>query len=535
MTIGELIAILGVDTSDLDVAEGRLRDFLETAERKTEDAGDVASGALEKIAKFAGVTTGQLTAILAVVTAVGLSMLKWWKGTVGYAEKANIVTRAYHQVLTDMLTTQRSHLWEAIALAKEENKLREQNLLDAVKQAKLAKEIRGYRLEVYDVEASLEDRIKSITSAISAQEELTKSLVDSNVQELAIAGALWAMDKNHLVGRKKISELSAQYWNLQDQGVLILQRQLTMLEKQAEAQAKARKEYYESISIGSRMEEVGKSIAKVNTLEKLLGENFDDVSAKIEVYTGTLQEMIEDGVDPASKEIQQLVRQINDLTKLQGFEKLKEDTIEWAREIQILNTKMPTKFYEDKGPAYMQLRGAPKYHPDKGEGIGGDIDLELLNEGMQDAMRLGNMMSRTFEGIFSSIGEGSQRMAEMFIDSIRRMVAEIAAKAIAFLFLQIISGGAGTLATGAKELIGGGFGKFLLSGFRHAEGMFTVPSGYPNDSYPAALSSGETILTPAQLRNLAGANAWEGKVEFEIKDDRLYGILKKYQTKNSLY
>jgi len=62
-----------------------------------------------------------------------------------------------------------------------------------------------------------------------------------------------------------------------------------------------------------------------------------------------------------------------------------------------------------------------------------------------------------------------------------------------------------------------------------------VPPGYPNDSYPALLSSGETVLPPKSLQNIFEVNPFMGKVEFVISDDVLIGFLEKAYTKKKLY
>jgi len=62
-----------------------------------------------------------------------------------------------------------------------------------------------------------------------------------------------------------------------------------------------------------------------------------------------------------------------------------------------------------------------------------------------------------------------------------------------------------------------------------------VPPGYPNDTYPALLSSGEVVFTPDQLRYLTGVASTEGKVEFVIEGETLRGVLQKTNTKRNIY
>jgi hypothetical protein len=69
----------------------------------------------------------------------------------------------------------------------------------------------------------------------------------------------------------------------------------------------------------------------------------------------------------------------------------------------------------------------------------------------------------------------------------------------------------------------------------------TVPAGFPNDTFPAMLSSGEEVIpngkrkTP-NLNKLEKTTAvLEGEVVFEIGQDKLIGILKKGYKKNNIY
>ena len=60
-----------------------------------------------------------------------------------------------------------------------------------------------------------------------------------------------------------------------------------------------------------------------------------------------------------------------------------------------------------------------------------------------------------------------------------------------------------------------------------------IPPGYKNDTFPAMLSSGEAVI-PLDKLNLQKEDSY-GEVVFEIKGDRLVGILKKEMKKSSIY
>ena len=62
-----------------------------------------------------------------------------------------------------------------------------------------------------------------------------------------------------------------------------------------------------------------------------------------------------------------------------------------------------------------------------------------------------------------------------------------------------------------------------------------VPGGFPGDTYPALLSSGETVL-PKRLSGMAMQGSMQfAPVELVIKENSLVGILKKANTRKSLY
>ena len=57
-----------------------------------------------------------------------------------------------------------------------------------------------------------------------------------------------------------------------------------------------------------------------------------------------------------------------------------------------------------------------------------------------------------------------------------------------------------------------------------------VPPGYPHDTYPAMLSSGEAVFTSSQMRNLSNL-LYGGRVIFEIEGTKLVGVLENQNRK----
>jgi hypothetical protein len=58
-----------------------------------------------------------------------------------------------------------------------------------------------------------------------------------------------------------------------------------------------------------------------------------------------------------------------------------------------------------------------------------------------------------------------------------------------------------------------------------------VPGGYPGDTYPALLSSGEMVVPPHKLDSVGSG----GVLETRIKGEDLYILLKRMESKHERY
>ena len=56
-----------------------------------------------------------------------------------------------------------------------------------------------------------------------------------------------------------------------------------------------------------------------------------------------------------------------------------------------------------------------------------------------------------------------------------------------------------------------------------------VPPGYPKDTYPALLTSGEEVLPARKSKD----DMMGGEVVFKIHQDELWGVLKKKESVNA--
>jgi hypothetical protein len=146
---------------------------------------------------------------------------------------------------------------------------------------------------------------------------------------------------------------------------------------------------------------------------------------------------------------------------------------------------------------------------------------QIAAELAQAQAELGMITVDVFGGMANAISDalGSTENVfkafwKFFTDFIKGMIIKLVAATIAALALAVVLSmiglgpGVGKIATSIREM-----GKFKdifkkgflsFGGFNMARGG-TVPPGYPNDTFPAMLTSGETVMTPQQMRNFGGS------------------------------
>ena len=148
-----------------------------------------------------------------------------------------------------------------------------------------------------------------------------------------------------------------------------------------------------------------------------------------------------------------------------------------------------------------------------------------LSDGFEGVNSVVSITGDIFAGMSDSISaalSGTENIFKsfwtFFKDFIKGMIIKLVAAAIAALALVVVLS-----ALGVTKIpkFGEAFQAFGGIGFTKGAEGFTVPSGYPNDTFPALLTSGETV-TPAGQSSFAGGN-----VVFRIEGRELVGILNK--------
>lgn len=164
------------------------------------------------------------------------------------------------------------------------------------------------------------------------------------------------------------------------------------------------------------------------------------------------------------------------------------------------------------------------------------LDWDGLGESSATILEWSGMLKSTFNGMQNVVsrslketGNILQAFGKFFADFIKGMIIKLVAATIAAatlaIVLSLLPGGSitkvfSTLTDAAS------IGDIFKAGFKTFTGMRyggVVPPGYPNDSFPAMLTSGEKVLP----KGVSGGYGMNGPVQvtFRIEGDDLVGVI----------
>ncbi len=251
------------------------------------------------------------------------------------------------------------------------------------------------------------------------------------------------------------------------------------------------------------MANLRKELAWAAMQESLLGDSFDETTAQLQAHQSALQTLWDQGLRPGSTEfdnITEKVRKLNEEIQNQSaFEKFVDNIYKVG---QALSGVVG---------AYGNLVEAQKQR-----------QLDLIDKVAKQQNRSDKWVSLQKEKIEEEYIKRQQAIA-IALATMNAAVAITKAFAdygypfgLAIAALTAIETGMEIATIKAQGLAQGGI----------------IPPGYPNDTYPARMTSGEIVTPPGKLEDLVGMG---GEVIFTIHEDVLYGILERRERRVKSY
>ncbi len=162
-------------------------------------------------------------------------------------------------------------------------------------------------------------------------------------------------------------------------------------------------------------------------------------------------------------------------------------------------------------------------------------ELQAMQEQMNFTQKIGNIVANEFASALEGDADSAKDFANAMRAAVKSAIAAIIAQAVIKNVAKaversptwwgaILAGAAAGAAT--KALFETVIPKFAKGG--------VVPQGYPNDSYPALLTSGEMVVPAGKLPNLQKSSEMDGNVVFVIRGNDLVGVLDKQNKKNKI-
>lgn len=240
------------------------------------------------------------------------------------------------------------------------------------------------------------------------------------------------------------------------------------------------------------MRKYSEQIDTINAKNQVWGASYDSLAAQIKATEQAINRMLESGVDPADEKIKELRDTLNDLQGVQAglpFQGMAQDmrdlfvaTQNVTDTIKGLKSEQDSTSESTRELSQVVEQQLNNMFVSLGETIG-EVIIGLSNS--NDIFRT---IAKAFGGFLKEMGAAiiSYGVAmEAFRNAITNPIAAIVAGTAlvaAGTVVQSLAKQAGERAQPA-EMAGGG----------------VVPDGYPNDSYPAMLSSGEHVVPPKDL------------------------------------
>jgi ABC-type transporter Mla subunit MlaD len=417
---------------------------------------------------------------------------------------------------------------ENMALQSRENALQMRQIENMVTIEKLDSEIAALRLKANDQTVNTQEAIEAQTRAMELIEKKYKIQRDLASEELAIQKERMDLGHNSIEDMKKQAELQKALIGLdaqRDVELKALMRRHGALLNQQEMEESARMKAIENERI-AREELIQSQIDDRNKILKFIE---DSGKTEVELMQQNMEEMLSMH-EWTEEEKATITKYWNDEMIKDRKRILADIEQQGLSEIEMVRQQMSTmldlhKWTEEERSVITQ------YWSDKIEEIKNrDHDNELARIEMQK-----EAMSQLGMSIGQALQTGAKNWEEYgrsVVAVIRQIITAQAAQSISTAILSAIKDASKFTVFAIPLLVGAAVGMVntaLNKIPKFAEGGI-VPPGYPNDSYPAMLSSGEVVTPPKKLDSVFSG----GEVRFRIDGRELVGIMQKTTMKYNL-
>lgn len=157
-------------------------------------------------------------------------------------------------------------------------------------------------------------------------------------------------------------------------------------------------------------------------------------------------------------------------------------------------------------------------------------------EALQTANALAGTLGAGITEFFTALEEGSKNAFQSFVEGFRKAIGEllkrlaialvqaIAVAAVLSIIFPGVSAGGASFAKNLKSVFGSGIPGLAEGGI--------VPPGFPNDTFPARLSSGEAVIPLDRLSSITGGNTQQVFIpDLRISGEDLVIVFNKAQDK----
>jgi TP901 family phage tail tape measure protein len=290
-------------------------------------------------------------------------------------------------------------------------------------------------------------------------------------------------------------------------------------------------------AVEAAMEGLDAEIEYANNMVELMGDKFDRTQHVVDAINSTMEELVRAGVKPTADEMQRVIALFDEW---QGIVEMEEDLKAIAKVYNDIEEASEKALGENTLQAHKDMHAeVRKLDEEINELI---LSYWGLGEASKTVFEMANYVKGAFKGmqnVITSALNSTQNVfksfAKFFGDFIKGLIFKLIAAtiaavalAVALSFIPGMGGMTGKIFTGLGKA--STFGEIFKRGLKDFGGFQkggVVPPGFPSDSFPAMLSSGETVIPAAAGGKPVKMEPMMGEVVFKIGDDELIGILKR--------